>query len=224
MRWLRVYAGLVALASLAMAVALALAPAAEEAGSVLDSLTPVALLCAGVSGARIALGWAGAEPLAGRWPRGLAVCSLLLVGALGWPVLSDAAAEYQPQDLRPFTVELVAAYPVQPGVTMLGATRTVTYLGTTYQLVDSDSIRMTNDDVRRVRRVADGILLRLTGEAAQSMFDRSRARMSQFDAIFVNGRLLMIPLYSGLLRGQMLIAPGEDSGGTDDLYHQLTGE
>ncbi|MBL9018471.1 MAG: hypothetical protein JNL83_30065 [Myxococcales bacterium] len=157
------------------------------------------------------------------------VISSAVVGALalGVPTLLETYAEYRSQDLRPFTLEIVAAYPapdlarIQPGelpayvVDSHGSPgERVEHGGRSFFVHRDDRVTIPAARVRRVRWLDSedraSISIRVDQDTARIMRARSERRISQFDALYIDGVLVAIPLYEGVVSDRIAITDGED--------------
>jgi hypothetical protein len=137
---------------------------------------------------------------------------------IGGPTIAETWREYRPQTLPNFTIELVAARPVIAKVDG----EVVTTEHGRFVLDRSDTLRFTRGHVRRVRRRDGGVSIRTSGWVAGAVRERSVRRLGRHDAIFVNGRLISVPVYSGfLIDGRLFISEGEGRDG-GELYRALT--
>jgi len=138
---------------------------------------------------------------------------------LGVPTFVETWAEYQPQDLPEFTIELAAAYPYSvehdPGnmpAVVVDANGDIGDIvdkdGQRFNVHHTDAVSFRSESVRRVRWYDAGdrgayISLRVDRDVAARLRKRSLARMSMHDALFVNGRLVSVPLYQTVITDRL---------------------
>ena len=187
-----------------------------------------ALACFAVASGRLAA--AGAS----RGVRyGLAIAAIGAVVALGMPTLAGAWADREAPAMQCDRLELVAAYPYDPEHTHAVVIDTsgdvgeiVTYDGHRYNLQRSDRLAITRDDVGNVRWLDASrgayVAVRLRGDARAAVRRRTLRRISQYDALFVDGRLDGIFLYEDVMDGRFFVHEGDRARATA-LYRELTG-
>jgi hypothetical protein len=219
--------------------------AAGAAALLLDSMvsTPSAGAVARVWSTRGALAWAavagalvglgrGAEPSLGPSRRALvALVALLLTSAAATPDLLRVFDEGKVSPrarLQAQHLELVAAYRPWSNVVMrIGRAERVTWAGQPFQLDRSDRLRLGRGDVTGVGWNPDppGVVLALTSRAAGQLRDRCVRRMSQHDALLVDGRLRAMLHHEILPDQQLLVAWPRTAGqaAARALYRSLTG-
>jgi hypothetical protein len=236
-RWFRMVAGLlggVALALLGTAVWELVRPGFTMVGpfpwDVLAGLA--AAVVAGLLGA---LGHLSAPPDRRRLRLGIPAVAGLALAALGLPTLADAWDWYRPQELRPFTVELVAARRAFDHERLEYQTEVVESDGQAYVLDRRETLRWTQDDVGRVRWLADGgtgrpaVGLRLRFGSHGALARHARERLLEYgmfdrDALFVDGRLVLVASHEcELLDGRFVVTAGESDVAIRALYRTLTG-
>lgn len=164
---------------------------------------------------------------------GLAIAAISTVVALGMPTLAGAWADREAPAMQCDHIELVAAYPYDPEHTHAVVIDTsgdvgeiVTYDGHRYNLQRSDRVAITRDDVRNVRWLDASrgayVVVRLRGDARAAVRRRTLSRISQYDALFVDGRLDGIFLYEDVMDGRFFVHEGDRARATA-LYRELTG-
>jgi hypothetical protein len=161
----------------------------------------------------------------------LTVAACLAIGA---PTLVETFAEYRPQELRAFRLELVAAYPLRQVEGEMPAV-VIDRDGSPGEIIESDGHRfnihrtdrlvITSDQVERVRWIdgadAATISVRLDRDTAAALGHRSNRRISQYDALFLDGRLVGVPIYNDLVTRLWYASP--DRAAQRAFYQALTG-
>lgn len=156
--------------------------------------------------------------------------------AIGVPTLVESIAEYRPQELRSFRLELVAAYPLRE-VVRAGEMPAVVIDrdGSPGEIIESDGQRfnihrtdrlvITSDHVERVRWIegpdAPTISVRLDRATAAALGHRSNRRISQHDALFLDGKLVGVPIYNDLVTRLWYASP--DRAAQRAFFQALTG-
>jgi len=154
--------------------------------------------------------------------------------ALGAPTFVETFAEYRPQELRRFRLELVAAYPLRQGEGEMPAVvldrdgspgEIIESDGRRFNLHRTDRLVITSDHAERVRWI-DGadrptISIRLDRGAASALGHRSDRRISQYDAVFLDGHLIGIPIYDDIVTRFYYASP--DRAAQRAFYQALTG-
>ena len=169
-----------------------------------------------------------------RTTAGIAAATTVAAIALGGPTLIETHAEYRSQTLRPFTIELVAAYPAPapaaPGempAYVVDATGSpgerVEYDGRTYYLHREDRVVIGSAQVRRVRLFEGGLSIRVGADTARALRARSWSRMSQYDAIVVDGQLVSVPLYEAVITDRLWLAD-RDAAALARIYQLLVAD
>ncbi|HEY1812893.1 MAG TPA: hypothetical protein VGG74_11135 [Kofleriaceae bacterium] len=188
-----------------------------------------ALACLAIASGRLAPASGASRGLRYR----LAIAAIVAVVALGLPTLAGAWADREAPAMQCDHVELVAAYPYEPEQTHAvvidtsgGVGDVVTYDGHRYNLQRSDRVAITRGDVGGVRwfDAPPGayVVVRLRGDARAAVRRRSLRRISQYDALFVDGRLDGIFLYDDVMNGRFFVHDG-DRARAAALYRELTG-
>jgi hypothetical protein len=104
------------------------------------------------------------------------------------------------------SLKFVAAYQ-PPAHTLiagrLAAVEWVEWKGLRYQLDQDDFLTLDKGDIAGVRvyRSPPGVLIELASKAGWRMFERTKHRMSQLDAVFANGHLLTVVPYESFSIG-----------------------
>jgi hypothetical protein len=189
---------------------------------------------AGVAaGVYVALGRGGAA--AGSRTLAVAVTGAVII-AVGGPTLVETAVEYRPQELRSFRLELVAAYPLREPAAGEMAAVVIDRYGSAGEIIESDGQRFNvhprdrlvieSADVERVRWI-DGpegptISVRVDRAAARALGHRSLRRISQLDALFLDGKLIGVPVYEDVVT--RLWYSDSDDAAMRGLYQALTGD
>lgn len=235
--WLRLAVGVLGAAALALAALDLLIPAeipdpAVWRGPGLEPLWPALGAAAAMS---VAVGWIRPVPLTlrgARWAAAGTIAAVLL--ALGLPTLAEASREVQREALSPFHLDLVAAYPYEPERThavVIDASgspgQVVEWHGRRFNLHRGDHLAIDSSQVRRVRWLdqgSDGVWLaiRLDRRRAAALRQRSIHRMSQFDALFVNDRLVSVAEYEDVMWGRFMLHDPEPAR-LRALYRTLVG-
>lgn len=236
--WLRAVLALVAAGALVLLVTAALAPIEVPDPAAFHARVPF-LAIAGLgalSAAALATGLV--RPLVlGTRParRALVLGTLLSVIALGIPTYVETWREYRPESLASFQLELVAAYPFDPertGAVVIDPTGSpgsvITFAGQRFNLHRGNRLSLAPGEVRRVRWVegdGDGsplLAIRLSGPAAARLRARSMARMSQFDALLIDGDVMSVPLHEDVMDHRLFLVDS-DRARLARLYHRLVG-
>ena len=236
-RWLRIVAGVLGVAALvllAVAVWELVRPGYKLVGPFpWDVLAGLA--AAVVAGALGALGRLGGAPRPRALRAGIPAVAGLTLVALGLPTLVDVWDWYRPQVLRPFTLELVSARRAFDRERLEFQQEVVESDGVTYVLDRREALRWTQADVARVVWLTDGgterpaVGLRLAhgrhGELARHARERAlQYGMFDHDALFVDGRLVLVAHHCGdLLDGRLVVTAGESDAAIRRLYEALTG-
>lgn len=163
--------------------------------------------------------------------------------ALGAPTLMETHAEYRSQTLRPFRLEFVSAYPISDaGLAWLqrgratgdvgpvepGEDREIVELdGLRYSIHHENKLVISSHEIRRIRWIEtpDGpaITIRLGGNARAALAGRSDQRLSRHDALYVDGTLVMIPVYNAVL-AETLALHDPDRAALRRLYDRLVAD
>jgi hypothetical protein len=167
-------------------------------------------------------------PPAGRG-RALIVGAIACGGlAIGAPTLRETFDEYRPQEVGTFTIELASAYPIAEGhpptlvIDQQGrAGDIVEYRGARYTVHRGDSLRFTSAHVARVRWLDGGISFRFDREIAAALARRSESRISEHDALFIDGELVAIPVYETTVSDRLWLRD-RDPSDLQRLYVRLT--
>lgn len=237
--WVRVLAGVYGAGCAAALVALVwLRPDAELSASgavvALDDRAPVHLVAfaAGlVAALYVALRRRGPARTLRRLTVPLTIAACIGIGV---PTLVETVVEYRPQELRSFRLELVAAYPLREVAGEVPAVvidrdgsvgEIIESRGQRFNLHRSDRLVITSDQVERVRWI-DGaerptISIRLDRDSAAALGHRSDRRISQFDALFLDGKLVGVPLYNDFVTRLWYASP--DRAAQRAFYQALTG-
>ena len=155
--------------------------------------------------------------------------------AIGVPTLVETVAEYRPQELRSFRLELVAAYPLREVAEGEMPAVVIDRNGSPGEVIESDGHRfnihrsdrliITSDQVERVRWIdsddAPTISIRLDRDTAAALGHRSNRRISQYDALFLDGHLVGVPIYNDLVTRLWYASPDRDAQRA--FYQALTG-
>ena len=175
-----------------------------------------------------------AAPAGGRGRTVLVAAIVAEFVALSIPTFAETYEEYRPQALRPFTIEIAAAYPIlEPGPGEMGAVvidangragDIVEHEGQRYTIHRTDRIVIPAREVERVRWIDTderaAIVLRLDDDVMARLRERSLKRMSQHDALYVDGALVSIPLYTGVLTDRWALTD-TDRASLRPIYERL---
>jgi hypothetical protein len=191
--------------------------------STTDAGLELVLLAGFVAAGRVALGRAGAAPLT---PLARSVSRrlvLVLVLAAFVPTAHGLALDYWPQDLpATTTLELVPAIPANRRDLPFVATETVHFEGQDYLLDRLQAIvAKGGGDLRRVRRIENGVALRLSKDAGRKVARWTSRNLGQLLAVLVNGEVIMIPTVRSTISDRLVIDAATKPA--DPLYEALTG-
>lgn len=154
--------------------------------------------------------------------------------SLGWGAIVEAWLDSLPQSFPRLRITLVAARHAQPADK--GA-RVVTVGTRRYVLDPANRLELTEVDLRRVRLTSHGapagqtvLVIRLRRASANTLRDRSLRALRggpfgwSCDAIYVNGQLVMVPIYREVIADGRLQITDNDRRSLERLHTILTGK
>ncbi len=166
----------------------------------------------------------------------VAFATLAAAVVLGAATLADVLDEYQRQTFRPFQGKLMAVMLLQKGTSPAQGSETIEYEKKTYVVIKRHKpLWFTDKDVRRVRQVRyrdyrgqhTGVSIRFASRLHERIAKRTRrlARHALFEALYVDGRLLLVAQVQSVIHdGRILITDGPEGprSTSKQIYQALT--